>query len=69
MNIKNQVDRISDSKNLKIKLNEVKASQKKAFDMLIHEKLEANESFRIYMELSKEVIEDIKIKIMQIKKN
>lgn len=42
------------------KIKGIQQSQNKAFDMLINEELEANESFRIYMELSKETIHEIR---------
>jgi hypothetical protein len=34
--------------------------------MLIDEELTADESFRIYMELSKETINDVKLRVQQI---
>ena len=49
------------------KIKEIQQSQNKAFDMLINEELEANESFRIYMELSKETINDIRGKVRLLK--
>ncbi len=49
------------------KIKEIQQSQNKAFDMLINEELEANESFRIYMELSKETIHEIRGKVKVLK--
>lgn len=49
-------------------LKRIKNSQNKAFSMLINEDLEANESFRIYMELSKETINEVKVKMNFLKK-
>ena len=48
----------------------VQASQNKAFEMLIVEKLVANDSFRIYMELSKETINELrgKMRVLKAKK-
>lgn len=49
------------------KIKEIQQSQNKAFDMLINEELEANESFRIYMELSKETIHEIRGRVKLLK--
>ena len=65
MDIKNAA--ISSSKAGLEKIKEIQESQNKAFDMLINEELEANESFRIYMELSKETINDIRGKVRVLK--
>lgn len=48
-------------------IKNIQLAQNKAFEMLIDEKLEANESFRIYMELSKETINELKVKIKRLK--
>ena len=48
-------------------IKSIQLAQNKAFEMLIDEKLEANESFRIYMELSKETINELKIKVKKLK--
>ncbi len=48
-------------------IQEIQQSQNKAFDMLIHEELEANESFRIYMELSKETIHELRGRVKALK--
>jgi len=68
MEIKNRLDTNYTTDNGRSDLKLVKASQNKAFQMLINEDLEANESFRIYMELSKEVIQDIKNRLAYIRK-
>lgn len=68
MQIKNRLDTQYTLENGRSDLKLVKASQNKAFQMLINEDLEANDSFRIYMELSKEVIQDIKNRMAYLKK-
>ncbi len=65
MEIKNS--NIGSSKAGLEKIKEIQQSQNKAFDMLINEELEANESFRIYMELSKETINDIRGRVRALK--
>lgn len=67
MNIKNTVGGIQTVKDAVAKVRHVQASQNRAFEMLIAEKLVANESFRIYMELSKETIEELRRKLRIIK--
>lgn len=47
-------------------INRIKQNQSKAFDMLIDEKLLANESFKIFMDLSKETMNEVKNRIRQI---
>lgn len=49
------------------KIKEIQQSQNKAFDMLINEELEANDSFRIYMELSKETIHELRGRVRVLK--
>ncbi len=49
------------------RIKEVKASQNRAFEMLISEELVANDSFRIYTELSRETMNDLRIKMRAIK--
>ena len=44
-----------------------KLSYMEFFEMLIEEKLVANESFRIYMELSKETINELRGKMRSIR--
>lgn len=68
MRVKNVLSSIKTEKEGFAKIREVQQSQNKAFDMLINEELEANESFRIYMELSKETIDELKNRIRAIKK-
>ena len=64
--IKNNIGAIKTSKEGIEKLKSIQDQQTHAFDMLIEEKLEANESFRIYMELSKETINELKAKIRKL---
>ena len=49
------------------KIKGIQESQNKAFDMLINEELEANESFRIYMELSKETIHELRGRVKALR--
>ena len=65
MDIKNES--INSVDKVKIRIEQIKRSQNKAFDMLINEELSANESFRIYMELSKETITELRVKRKMIK--
>ncbi len=65
---KNTIRKITSPKEGLEKLRLVQDSQNKAFEMLINEELEANESFRIYMELSKETIDEIKSRIRKLRK-
>ncbi|MDA0193483.1 MAG: hypothetical protein O2887_02075 [Bacteroidetes bacterium] len=44
-------------------IRSIKDEQNKAFEMLINEELAANESFRIYMELNKETMTEVKLKM------
>lgn len=67
MDIKNALPHIHNVRGGIEKINEVKAAQNKAFEMLIDEKLMADESFRIYMELSKETINEIRLRVRQVK--
>ncbi|MEL6561083.1 MAG: TAXI family TRAP transporter solute-binding subunit [Bacteroidota bacterium] len=64
--IKNHIGEIKTSADGLEKLKTIQDQQTHAFDMLIEEKLEANESFRIYMELSKETINELKVKIKRL---
>lgn len=50
------------------KIRLIQAAQNKAFELLISEELVANESFRIYMELSKETINELRSKVRALKK-
>ena len=65
MEIKNH--KISSAEEGIAMIQEIQHSQNKAFDMLIKEELEANESFRIYMELSKETIHDLRGRVRALK--
>lgn len=65
--IKNEISSIRTTDLGLQKLTAIKNSQNKAFNMLINEELEANESFRIYMELSKETINELKSRLQYIK--
>ncbi|NQZ77119.1 MAG: hypothetical protein HRT61_13620 [Ekhidna sp.] len=67
MNIKNDIPKIKQIPEGMARVKRVQAAQNKAFQMLIEEKLVANDSFRIYMELSKETINDLRGKIRLIK--
>ena len=70
MNIKNAIPKINQISSAIEKVKRVQASQNKAFEMLIAEKLVANDSFRIYMELSKETINELrgKMRVLKAKK-
>ena len=67
MDVKKQLPAIRSIKECVVLIKEIKVEQEKAFEMLIDEKLTADESFRIYMELSKETINELRAKIKQIK--
>lgn len=47
-------------------INEIKSTQKKGFEMLIDEKLIADESFRIFVELSKETLHSLELKLASL---
>ncbi|WP_370088531.1 TAXI family TRAP transporter solute-binding subunit [Ekhidna sp.] len=67
MNIKNKIpsmQKVADGMSM---VKRVQVAQNKAFEMLIAEKLVANDSFRIYMELSKETINELRGKMRVIK--
>lgn len=67
MNIKNGIARIANiAEGMKL-VKRVQLAQNKAFEMLIEEKLVANDSFRIYMELSKETINELRGKMRILK--
>lgn len=69
MNIKNGISRIDTIAEGMKRVKRVQVAQNKAFEMLIAEKLVANDSFRIYMELSKETISELrgKMRILKVK--
>jgi len=66
MKIKNEMNQIRTVAEARAKIAEIKEEQNKAFTMLINEELEANDSFRIYMELSKETIDEIRNRLKLI---
>jgi TRAP-type uncharacterized transport system substrate-binding protein len=55
--IKKEIPQLKSFQEVKTKIVELQKEQDLAFEMLIDEKLLANESFRIYMELNKEIIQ------------
>ncbi|MEP1096821.1 MAG: TAXI family TRAP transporter solute-binding subunit [Cyclobacteriaceae bacterium] len=65
--VKNAIPRISNIKEGLEKIKLVQGSQNRAFEMLISEELVANDSFRIYMELSKETIGELRGRMRTIK--
>jgi len=67
MKIKQEIPKIRGISEGKEKIRVIRNQQSKAFEMLINEELEANESFRIYMELSRETILDIQYRLRRIR--
>jgi len=67
MDIKNELPNVKTVHDGALKIKEIHTSQNKAFEMLINEELEANESFRIFMELSKETVDEVKSRMRLIK--
>ncbi|WP_420317149.1 TAXI family TRAP transporter solute-binding subunit [Ekhidna sp.] len=67
MHIKNLIPKINQIPTAVENVKRVQAAQNKAFEMLIAEKLVANDSFRIYMELSKETINELRGKMRFLK--
>ena len=67
LKVKNTIPVIKTVKEGLQKIKEIQDSQNNAFEMLISEELIANDSFRIYMELSKETIADLRSRIRLIK--
>lgn len=65
--VKNSIAKITNAKEGIEKIKSVQASQNRAFEMLISEELVANDSFRIYMELSKETIGELRGRLRTIK--
>jgi len=63
LTVKNAIPRIKEVKEAKLQINKIHNSQNKAFEMLIKEELIANDSFRIFMDLSKETINDLRSKM------
>lgn len=66
MNIKNNIITTNTTDEGFKLIKRIKDNQTRAFDMLIDEKLLANESFRIFMELSKETMTEVKNRVRQI---
>ncbi|MBV6645084.1 MAG: hypothetical protein KI790_06530 [Cyclobacteriaceae bacterium] len=60
MDIKNKINTIRSGADAAREIKHIQDCQNQAFNMLINEELEANESFRIYMELSKETIHELR---------
>lgn len=67
INIKNGVHTLKAVKDVVEKIRHIQAAQNNAFELLISEELVANESFRIYMELSKETINELRAKLRALK--
>ncbi len=67
LKVKNAIPGIKTAKDAVNNIRAVQKSQNRAFEMLISEELVANDSFRIYMELSKETIGDLRTRIRTIK--
>ena len=62
IDIKNGIPRIRSSREAKLKILELRRQENKAFGLLIDEKLGANESFRIYMDLNKETLQALLVR-------
>ncbi len=67
MDIKNELTGLSSTAQVAQRIKKLKESQNKAFKMLIDEELKADESFRIYMELSKETIQELTARYKRLK--
>lgn len=67
MSIKKDLPKIKSSRDAIDKINQVKSSQNKAFEMLINEELIADESFRIFTELSTETINEVRQRARSLK--
>ena len=65
--IKNNIPNLRRINDTVENVKHVQASQNKAFELLISEELVANESFRIYMELSKETVSELRSKLRILK--
>ncbi len=57
--LRNKIDASSSSAEKQEAIDKLRALQKKAFDMLVNEKLAADESFRIFITLSNDAIRDL----------
>ncbi|MEQ9402242.1 MAG: TAXI family TRAP transporter solute-binding subunit [Cyclobacteriaceae bacterium] len=67
LKVKNTIPKIRTVKEGLEEIRAIQRSQNKAFEMLISEELVANDSFRIYMELSKETISELRGRLRTIK--
>lgn len=65
--IKNDIPSLKETNAVVHKIRHIQGAQNKAFELLISEELVANESFRIYMELSKETINELRSKLRALK--
>ena len=65
--IKNDIPSLKEVPAVVQKIRHIQGAQNKAFELLISEELVANESFRIYMELSKETINELRSKLRALK--
>lgn len=65
--IKNEIHTLRTVKEVVERIRHIQSAQNKAFELLIGEELIANESFRIYMELSKETINELRAKLRVLK--
>ncbi len=68
MDIKNELSSLKKTSEVAQRIKMLKDSQHKAFKMLIDEELRADESFRIYMELSKETIQELTARYKRLKR-
>ena len=66
LHVKVIINKLNDIKDVVRHIRQIQADQQKAFQMLIDEKLRADESFRIYMELSKETIQELKFRYKRL---
>ncbi|MEM6829409.1 MAG: TAXI family TRAP transporter solute-binding subunit [Bacteroidota bacterium] len=67
LTVKNAIPKIKEVKEGLKQIKLVQESQNRAFEMLISEELIADDSFRIYMELSKETIAELRSRMRVIK--
>ncbi len=67
LQVKNTIPFIKDLAAAAAQVKHIQNSQNKAFEMLISEELVANDSFRIYMELSKETINELRGRMRLLK--
>jgi TRAP-type uncharacterized transport system substrate-binding protein len=59
INIRNSIDRLASDTARRAAINELRALQDEAFELLVAEKLAADESFRIFITLSNDIAEQI----------